>query len=603
MLASRKAALPHAQRLVLLAAVVVVSLFTVPAAVEPYALPKAVAVAVAAVAVLGLGVVIATRRGQVILPWLPATTAVAVFVVAAILATLTSDVPAISFFGVHGRSTGLLLYGATSVTFLVAAQRFDLSGARAFCAVLLATAGVVAVWALLERLGVGGFGGSTALGEDVTLTSMGNPNFVAAYLAIATPIGLWGTMSSGWPSPWRASSGIVLALLVAALLLTRSAQGPVSAAAGAVVFVLGWLWFRRGNWRRIGVGVLLLAAALGGVLAVLGVLGQGPLAGLATVGNVRLRTFYWAAAADIVSDRPLLGVGLDRYAAFFRAYQSLEASVDQGVRTVADAPHNVVLGMFANGGVVLGLAYLAVIGVTVAAFVRGLQRADGVPPRLLLCALGGAWMAYQVQSLVSIDFPSLAFLHWLLAGIIVALGAPLPVTWPTKAGGRARGVRRRRAAWAVPLAATTVVAVGLAAMVVASRPLRADLAMARALRLGAAGDAPAALAAAERATTLAPWVVDYWLERGRLFIAANNVESARQAAEGAAAHDPRSLAAVVTAARGAAELGDADCALAWYERALQLEPNSPQLAEEFSMYRTTVDKAASPADCAGGPIS
>ena len=49
----------------------------------------------------------------------------------------------------------------------------------------------------------------------------------------------------------------------------------------------------------------------------------------------------------------------------------------------------------------------------------GLRRTRG-EQSLLLAALGGAWIAYHVQSGVSINVPPLLVLHWVVAGMVVA---------------------------------------------------------------------------------------------------------------------------------------------------------------------------------------
>jgi O-antigen ligase len=118
----------------------------------------------------------------------------------------------------------------------------------------------------------------------------------------------------------------------------------------------------------------------------------------------------------MLGDRPLFGFGLASFEGWFYAYRPVAVAVADGFRRSTDAPHSVPLEMLASGGLLLGLAYLALVGVTGWALIRGLRHRAGVE-RVLLAGLGGAWLAYQVQSLVSIDVPPIAVLHYALAGV------------------------------------------------------------------------------------------------------------------------------------------------------------------------------------------
>lgn len=158
--------------------------------------------------------------------------------------------------------------------------------------------------------------------------------------------------------------------------------------------------------------------------AVLGLASIGPLSILGEQRTLRLRRYYWEAGVAMFLDDPVAGVGPGRYGANYRAFRTEEAALNSGEFTVsADAAHSVPLDMFAQGGLLAGLAYLVVVGLIAGVIISGFRRLEG-RDRLLLGAFAGAWAAYQVQSLVSIDVAPLAAAHWLLAGAIVAIVRP-----------------------------------------------------------------------------------------------------------------------------------------------------------------------------------
>ncbi len=249
----------------------------------------------------------------------------------------------------------------------------------------------------------------------------------------------------------------------------------------------------------------------------------------------------------------------------------------------ADSPHSVPLSMFVAGGLPLGLTYLAFVGYTGWALIRGLLAAT--PDRLLtLAGFGGMWVAYQVQSLVSVDVPAISLLHFLAAALILAAARPpgsrsfsLPLT-PAARGAflpRARG--NARGLVAAGLAVTLLL--GLSSAWLAIRPLRADLAAGGA---GQAADAPARLEALDTAVRLAPWEAEYRLMQGRALLEVGEQGRAYDAAVAAAEFRQGSSKLALGVADFAEKRGDAPTAAFWIDEALRRDPNNPLLLEEVA---------------------
>jgi hypothetical protein len=118
-------------------------------------------------------------------------------------------------------------------------------------------------------------------------------------------------------------------------------------------------------------------------------------------------------------DKPLTGVGMDSYGNWYRAFRPDRALVDMpGVRTVTNAAHNVVIDIFAYGGFPMLLSYLAILAAGIWAIIRVTLRNrayDGI-----FVALATTWLAYQLQSIISINQIGLAIWGWVLVGALVA---------------------------------------------------------------------------------------------------------------------------------------------------------------------------------------
>jgi tetratricopeptide (TPR) repeat protein len=218
---------------------------------------------------------------------------------------------------------------------------------------------------------------------------------------------------------------------------------------------------------------------------------------------------------------PWTGVGLDRYGAYFRSVRPQQAAV---ASDYSDAAHSVPLHLLATGGLVVTVPYVVLVGLLAWMLLGQLRALEG-EPRLVAGAVGGAWIAYQVQSLVSIDQPGLAVTGWLLAGAVAAGAANMRGRELLLPGGKVTPTKSRRRAvpvtdtqaWtgATYLAMGVVVVGGVLLAWLALVPLRASHASRQAMIALSRGDGNAALTDLDRATQRAGYEPVYWLRRGR----------------------------------------------------------------------------------------
>jgi hypothetical protein len=276
---------------------------------------------------------------------------------------------------------------------------------------------------------------------------------------------------------------------------------------------------------------------------------------------------------------PVTGVGLDRYGAHYRG---VRPAVAAAANNYSDAAHSVPLHLLATGGFLLAVAYCALIVAVAWALVRGLRRTSG-DDRLLLGGVGGAWVAYQVQSFVSIDEPALAVTGWLLAAAVVALAGGsrlverlLPGAVPVRArkGRRAPLMSDPVLVWSattLTICAAAVV-VGLVAFWFALKPLRASYDVRGAALSLSHGDGNAALDQYDAATRLAPYEASYWLQRGQFFEQVKQPQLAAASYAEGVRHDGRSWDVLVAGAALAKRQNDEATVTRYTRRLAQLDP-------------------------------
>jgi O-antigen ligase len=558
-------------------------------ALDPVNVPKLTVLLLAAVALATTAAYRAVRHRVVALPIGAPAAAAGSLLVALVLSTAVAPAFGTALHGAYGRNSGLLAYGCALLLFF-ALLRSCARGGVHIIALGIGVAGLfTASYGMLQRLGVDAVPWNNPF--NPIIAALGNPNFAAAYMGICAPVAVGGALWTGWSTPWRVASGATAALCMLTASLSNAAQGPLAAAAGLWVVALALALDTRSRKRRLYLTALGTAALAGvAVVAVGAVFRSGPLASLFTGISYDARRYYWEAALTMFRERPILGVGMDQYGGFWRTARSEQAIAQLGGPSYTDSAHSVPLQMLAQGGIVLGLAYAAFVAVVAVALVQGLRRLHG-QQRLLLAMLGGSWVAYQVQSVVSIDQVPLIVLHVVTAGaVLIAAGAvplrelrlPGAIGPPVVSPNDAR--TKRRLATAAPrtrpitmpdaIALTTVGAIALALVWMCFAPLRANIAAKNGDAALRVGDGNAAFAAYDRASELVPRLPYPWVKKGELFAGATPAQSdlAQEAYLEAAQRDPRDPNVRRAAASHAESEGKLDRARELYQEALALDP-------------------------------
>lgn len=266
-------------------------------------------------------------------------------------------------------------------------------------AAFLAGVSVNAVASLLQAAGrLKLFDIERISGRSNTGAFLGNEGYVALVAALAVPIAAGCLASSRGRSRWAAGGALVLAL--AALAANPSLTGLTSAATGAAVFL--YLECSGRARRRAIVGALLLAVAVPFVPAV-----RARAADLAYHLRTRnldallsYRAGPWAAALEMMRERPLLGVGAGgfesrfvpaRLAAERRLHRSFTAESAAGSYVEA---HSDLLQAPAELGLPAAAAFAAAFALLIAGLVSRIRESAGkTEPAALLGLLAAGFIA------------------------------------------------------------------------------------------------------------------------------------------------------------------------------------------------------------------
>lgn len=551
----------------------------------------------------GLALTVLAARAVVLrtvaLPTGPAAYAAGGLTLALMVSAFAAPHATTALLGASGRNSGLLAYLAAIALFLVVLRSFEGPQARLIAVAVMAGALFTATYGLLQYAGIDPIPWNNPF--NPIIAALGNPDFASAYVGIAVPLCIWGAASRPFHVAARLASGVTGVLCLLTAILSSAVQGPIAAAAGSAVVLLTLTLDLQGRARVRALGALGAAAAAGAGVLLIGIAGVGPAAQFFTGVSYEGRTWYWQAALDMLGRSPLTGVGLDSYGIYWWQERPAAAAATLGSDTYSDSAHSVPLQHLAQGGLLLGLTYAAFVVAVAAALIIGLRRLRG-EQRLLLGGLGGAWAAYQVQSVVSIDQVPLLVLHFVLAGAVVVasgtlalkvvrLPGALPVTPPPapspKGRKRPAAPRPPRQRALVPLDLVLLSSLAAAVLVlswVAAGPMRATLAVADGDEALATGNGGEAVRQYERALDLTPGRGAYRTKIALAYNAGGLVEEAGDSFLRAYEEDPTEVTSLRNAAKFADQDGDLERAQELFARTYAAAPNHRDVIIEYTTF-------------------
>lgn len=390
---------------------IAVSVFVSPwNSIDPVNLPKLVALGVLSTIAFGLALsdlrFIKSRGSRLLVIVL------ILFLVQLLLALILSpDDFSFHFYGTSNRNTGFLAYLFLSFLLFVSASSASTAVLKKFAYSLIGVGGFLGLYGLAQWQGVDVFDYVNGYGSDVFGT-FGNPNFQSAFMGITAAVGL--TLGIFGKMKFAQRVGLFAVCLIAiSNVYLSSEQGYLNFLAGFISATLVYLFSKK---KMILASTGLALSGLGGILVFAGILNSGPLADLLYKSSLQARGFYWRAAINMMIERPFFGVGLDGFGNWYRRSRTQDAAeLNAGV--VSDTAHNIPLDIGSGGGIPLLILYLTILGLALNAIVRVVKRSQNFDP--IFASIVAAWVAYQAQSLISINQLGLGVWGWSLTGLLI----------------------------------------------------------------------------------------------------------------------------------------------------------------------------------------
>ncbi|MCX6442822.1 MAG: O-antigen ligase family protein [Actinobacteria bacterium] len=316
------------------------------------------------------------------------------------------------FFGTYGRSTGFVAYIALASLMLGAVVVASTKFVSTFTRFLLIAGGLSIGYGLLQAIGADPIKWVNQYSSVIGF--LGNPNFQSSFVGFSGVLAFAFICAQGVKRSFQLSYGIYLLLAIFVIIKTHSQQGLLVLAGGIAIVVM--IWISRSQFKRATIPALIVSA-IGAIFIALGSLNSGPLASLLYKASVTYRGDYWRAGWKMTVEHPFLGVGLDSFGDWYRRTRTLEATLRRGPEVTSNAAHNVLLDFSSNGGFPLVLIYLALMVLVVISAIKLLKRSSGFDPAV--SGLIAVWIAYQAQSIISLNQLGLAVWGWIISGLII----------------------------------------------------------------------------------------------------------------------------------------------------------------------------------------
>jgi tetratricopeptide (TPR) repeat protein len=344
---------------------------------------------------------------------------VTIFSLFALISALNTDVKYTAFFGENLRRNGYLTYLSLSIIAISAALYVRFSNIKRLITISAFVGLVLVVYGLIQNAGNDFVQWNNPYNSIIV--TVGNPNFAAALMAIMATLVFSLILLPGSSNSTKIISIFLVLALALTIYLSDARQGLISLFVGIGLSSTIYFWSK---YKKFG-KIILLLFSTSVFISILGILQIGPLKELLYKGSVSIRGYYWRAGLEMLKSHPLFGVGSDRYGAYFKEYRETGYVLNHGFDITSTNAHNVPIQIFGTGGIFVGIAYLSIIGYVIYRAIKTIRSASGAH-LILFSGVFAAWVAYQAQSIVSIDNIGLSIWGWLLAGSVIGLSTELP---------------------------------------------------------------------------------------------------------------------------------------------------------------------------------
>ena len=390
-----------------------ITLFINPKLTDPFNAPKMYLLMLSSVVIASFLIFQTTNKTHLI-PKSPLAPILIIFILILAIQVALTDLKYAAIFGDNLRQLGFLTYFGFAIFMLASIKFFRFESRLLLYNSIFVLSAFYIVYGIMQYTGNDPFNWVNQY--NPIIGTLGNPNYSSALMAVLATLCFSFFFDQDLTKVKRTLFVLAFSLLAIVIVLTDASQGLLSMVAGVGLFSAVKLFKLRPGFGIASFVILVTGASF--VLA--GILQSGPLERFLYKPSVTLRGYYWRSGLEMLQNNLLTGVGIERFGVNFRQSVDPEFPIKFGYELMTNNAHNVPIQLFATGGIFLGLAYLAVLFTVLFYGLLGVRKLSGSRLNLLI-GIFSAWIAYQLQSVVSIDNIGLTIWGWVLGGTIVGL--------------------------------------------------------------------------------------------------------------------------------------------------------------------------------------
>jgi O-antigen ligase len=339
-----------------------------------------------------------------------------IFIISGAISVAFSENLTIALVGDIQRRNGYLAYIALALIALTVSQLARYYNIRNLFRVMILTGFIFSTYGIIQMLGRDMFEWNNPYNS--VISTVGNPNFASALMAIFSIICMISLFDKDQNLIIKFCAASCLILSIVAIIASNSRQGLVSMLFAILFSACAYIYLIR---KKLGLLLILFSISFSS-LGIAGMLQIGPLTRFLYKGSVTVRGYYWDAALQMLKDYPATGVGFDHYLYYFKEVREVGYPLKYGFSLTSSNAHNTFLQMFANGGVLLGLSYSVLVLLTLYTGINLIKKSSETN-RLTSICLVSAWVAFQAQSVISIDNIGISIWGWVLTGAVFGLAS------------------------------------------------------------------------------------------------------------------------------------------------------------------------------------
>lgn len=335
------------------------------------------------------------------------------FILSMFSMSILSDDKQTALIGESFRNNGFITYLSLSILFIAAVKFIRIENVFIGLKFMLYAGFVTGVYATIQILNLDWVDWSV---QNQIISTFGNTNFSGVGMALFA-IAAFGNLTIGRASYASMTLNFVtLLMLINAVFHTNARQAILILVLGIVIYLSIYIFRLNKNiWLFFFSSIILVMT-----FVILAIFKIGPLQDLIYKNSLAVRQYYWLAGWKMFKQNPITGVGIDQYGLYFKEYREVGYPLSYGWDLSSSNAHNVPIQMFATGGVLVGFLYLTIQVLVIYQAVKLIKNSIGTKQSVSVL-LFAIWLAYQAQSLFSIEMIGISIWGWLLGGSIIGL--------------------------------------------------------------------------------------------------------------------------------------------------------------------------------------